>query len=108
MDILKNKKYEQYNYLCRYLNVPYYYNTVDEKEIYGIGKNLLQVSSYTLHKVQQDDTLDYLSLKYYNDPTFWWVISYYNNIQDAFIDLKDNYDTLKIPNILTLEFGDLR
>ena len=71
MDILKNKQYEQFDYLSRYSSVPYYYNTEDKKYIYGIGQQLDKNTSYVAHKVKPTDTLDYLALKYYNNPTYY-------------------------------------
>lgn len=44
MDDLKSKRYATYNYICRYTGVPYYYNTRDDKEMSGIGKNLLKTT----------------------------------------------------------------
>lgn len=108
MDILKNKAYDNFNYLNRYSKVPHYYNTVDDREISGIGLNMLKDALYTRHKIKESDTLEYLSLKYYNDPTFWWVIAYFNDIQDPFIILKDHFTTILIPNIMSVEFGELR
>lgn len=108
MDILINKKYESYNYINRYTDVPYYFNTVDKKYIYGIGSQVLKNTSYTLHTVEPTDTLDYLALKYYNNPIYWWVIAYYNDIIDAFDPLINHYKALKIPNISGIEFGDER
>lgn len=60
------------------------------------------------HKVTQDDTLDKLALSYYNNPTYWWVIAYFNDIQDAFVKLSDRYSVLKIPAINSIIFKDLR
>lgn len=108
MDILKNQVFESYNYPCRYRDVPYYFNTVDQREIYGIGAQLTKNISYVNHKVTPTDTLDYLALKYYNNPTYWWVIAYFNDINDSFISLIDSYSELKIPNIASIEFGDAR
>jgi len=108
MDILKNKVYESYNYLNRYTTVPYYYNTVDRREIYGIGTNVYKTTSYTAVAVEVSDTLDSLALKYYNNPTFWWLIAYFNDIQDSFICLWDNYDVIKIPDLASLSFGNER
>jgi len=105
MDILKDKKYEVYSYTCRYTTVPYYYNTLDEKYVYGTGTPLSKETSYISHKVTQTDTLDSLALKYYNNPTLYWAIAYFNDIQDSFINLVDNYKTLKIPQIAGIEFG---
>lgn len=105
MDALKNKQYQQYTYTCRYTNVPYYYHMTDKREIYGIGSNLNKNTPWVAHQVAETDTLDYLALKYYNNPTFWWIIAYFNDIQDAFIKLSEKYKMLKIPSISSIEFG---
>jgi nucleoid-associated protein YgaU len=88
--------------------VPYYYHTIDQKDIYGLGSNVIKNDSWVAHEVKPEDTLDSLALHYYNNPTYWWVIAYFNNIQDAFIKLDKRYDILKIPQITSLEFGDQR
>lgn len=105
MDTLKNKKYKSFDYLSRYTNVPYYYDSLESKEVYGIGTNLINTTEFVTHKVKSNDTLNSLALKYYNNPTFWWVIAYFNDIQDAFRPLRDKYTTLKIPSIASIEFG---
>ena len=108
MDTLKNKQYAKYDYTCRYTDVPYYYDTLDDREIYGIGTNMLKNISYVSHKVKDTDTLDYLALKYYNNPTYWWIIAYFNDIQDAFRPLIDYIDVIQIPSLASIEFGDER
>ena len=108
MDTLKNKNYAEFDYLSRYANVPYYYDMLCDKEIFGIGTNFKTAAEYVTHSVSNNDTLYSLALKYYNNPTFWWVIAYFNNIQDSFKPLRDKYDTLKIPSISSIEFGELR
>lgn len=108
MDILKNKNYNTFDYTSRYSGVPYYYNSKDDKYIYGIGSNVNKNISYTIHQVKDTDTLDYLALKYYNNPTYYWVIAYFNDIQDVFINLIDEYKTIKIPNIASIQFGNER
>lgn len=105
MNTLKNKTYETYNYLSRYTTVPYYFDTLKNREVYGIGTNLKTNTAYVTHRVSSKDTLDALSLKYYNNPTFWWIIAYFNNIQDPFKPLRTKYTTLKIPSISSVEFG---
>lgn len=105
MDTLKNKKYVSADYISRYVNVPIYYDSLEDKEVYGIGTSLRTDTEFVTHKVKANDTLNSLALKYYNNPTFWWVIAYFNNIQDAFKPLRDKYTTLKIPNISSIEFG---
>ena len=105
MDTLKNKNYESFNYLSRYTNIPYYYDTLKGREIFGIGTNLKNNTEFVTHKVASNDTLHSLALKYYNNPTFWWIIAYFNDIQDSFKPLKIKYETLKIPSISSIEFG---
>lgn len=108
MDALKNKQYETYDYTCRYSTVPYYYNTADEKYIYGIGKNMSKDITYVSHKIKETDTLDSLALKYYNNPTLYWVIAYFNDIQDCFVKLSDKFSIIKIPNISAISFSEER
>jgi nucleoid-associated protein YgaU len=105
MDTLKNKAYANFDYLSRYTNTPYYFDTLSNREIYGIGTNLKTNTEYTTHVVKNNDTLHSLALKYYNDPTFWWVIAYFNDIQDSFISLINHYSVLRIPNISSITFG---
>ena len=105
MDTLKNKTYLSYDYVNRYSNTASYYDTLNQRELMGIGTNMLKVDSVYTHKVKQTDTLDSLALKYYNNPTYWWIIAYYNDIQDAFCNLITRYSVLQIPNISSIQFG---
>lgn len=105
MDTLKNKNFEKFDYLCRYVNTPYYYDTLKDREVFGIGTNLKTNSEFVTHEVKSSDTLHSLALKYYNNPTFWWVIAYFNNIQDALKPIGKKYKTLRIPSISSVEFG---
>lgn len=108
MDILTQKQYTSFDYVNRYTGVPNFYNTEDLREQPGIGSNMKTNTDWIAHKVSQGDTLDRLALKYYNNPTLWWVIAYFNNIQDSFINLYSEYDIIKIPNISSIEFKNER
>ena len=108
MDTLKDKTYVSFDYISRYAGVPFYYHTLDNKEMAGLGKNMSKNTTWVAHKVVSTDTLDKLALTYYNNPTYWWVIAYFNDIQDAFIKLKDYFDVLKIPAITNISFADMR
>ena len=107
MNTLKNKKYVVAieDILNRYEGVPYYYDTLEDKQVFGIGTNMKTSTEYVTHIVRDNDTLNSLALKYYNNPTFWWVIAYFNDIQDAFKPLRNKFSTIKIPNIASIEFG---
>jgi hypothetical protein len=52
----------------------------------------------------QSDRLDLLAAKYYGDPTYWWVISVANNLNDASLSIEVGKQ-LRIPgnlsNVLT-------
>ena len=49
--------------------------------------------------------LDLVSLQYYTTPKYWWVLAYYNNIENPFIL---PYGTiLKIPAYTTLLLNDI-
>lgn len=108
MDDLKNKKYATFEYTSRYTGIPYYFNKRDGREIFGLSKNMYKDVPWVAHKVKPTDTLDSLALKYYNNPTYWWVIAYFNDIQDAFIHLIDKYSVIKVPSMRNIIFGDLR
>ena len=71
MDTLKDKQYGVFDYTCRYAGVPYYFDTLERREIFGIGSNMFKNSAWLAHKVTQEDTLDNLALTYYNNPTLW-------------------------------------
>ena len=105
MDTLKNKTYASFDYLSRYTNTPYYYDTLSGKEVFGIGTGLKTNAEFVSHKVRSNDTLNSLALKYYNNPTLWWAIAYFNDIQDPFKPLRDKYEIIRIPSISSIEFG---
>lgn len=107
MNTLKNKQYAQFDYTSRYTSIPYYYDTLKQRQIYGIGSNLKKDTAWVAHKIKPRDTLDSLSLKYYNNPTYWWIIAFFNDIQDPFIILKIG-SVIKIPSISSIEFGNER
>lgn len=108
MDILKEKQFKTdiNDYLSRYANFPFYYNTEDNKYMYGLTANLSKDTSYITVEVKDTTTLDYLSNKYYGRPDYYWVIADFNSIQDPFIHLKDYFDTIKIPSIADISYGE--
>lgn len=109
MDELSNKRFFNADYLCRYTGVPYYYNNKDGKDVFGMSQNLLPDLAWVAHQVKPEDTLDSLALNYYNNPTYWWIIAFFNNINDPLdVVLHERYEILKIPGMTNLEFGDLR
>ena len=103
MEVLIDKSYKKYNGVSRYQNVPYYYNTEDNKYVYGTTTHLRDNTAYTIHIVQQNDTLDTLALAYYNNPTYYWVIADFNRICDPFEKLEVG-KRVKIPSFSAIEF----
>lgn len=106
MDILTNKSYKQYTYTSRYSSFPYYYNTEDNKYIYGLTKHLGKDVTYVVHTIQDYDTLDLLANGYYGRPDLYWIIADFNNIKDPLINLQDNFETLKIPTLNSIYYED--
>ena len=104
-DVLKDKQYIQYNYISRYSSFPIYYNTQDEKYIYGITSQLRDDTPYVEVKVEQGDNLDVLAEHYYGRPDYYWIIADFNRILDCLIDdLSSKYKTLKLPVLSNIAF----
>ena len=105
MDVLKNKRYRSYDRVSRYVRFPYYYHSKDNKYIYGTTNQLLATTYYSLHKVVRGDTPDSLALKYYNNPTYYWVILDFNRMQDPFEELVEG-SYIKIPTFSTIQYKE--
>lgn len=105
MDVLGDGKRRTYTYISRYGSFPYYYHTEDDKYFYGITSQLSDSSSYVLHNITQQDSLDSLSYKYYGRPDLYWVIADFNRIQDPYVRLWGKYKALKIPTISNIEYN---
>lgn len=106
MDKLTNERATTFDYLSRYTGVSYFYDTKHNRDIFGIGSQISFDTPYLLHKVEVGDNLDKLALKYYNNPSYWWVLAYFNKINDAFSNIDKTYTTLKIPTISSIVFKD--
>lgn len=103
MSKLTKKNYKEYSKVSRYSQIPYYYHTVDDKYIMGKSAHLKTNTVYTTYTVRKNDTFDSLALEFYNNPTLFWIICSFNNIQDPFSKLKEG-QLIKIPSISNIEF----
>ena len=104
MDILTSKQYKSYDRVSRYSVFPYYYHRVDAKYIYGITAHLkTDGKTYVSHKVVDGDTYDTLALHYYNNPTYYWVITDFNKVQDPY-QIPKVGSIVKIPTFSNIEF----
>ncbi len=104
MDVLKDKRYKDYESLSRYTSFPTYYNTKDKKYVYGLLSQLRDDKEYVEHKIMERDTLESLAFKYYGRPDYYWVIAMFNNINDSFVPLFGKYKTVRIPVISNIAF----
>lgn len=87
------------------MGVPFYYNTVDNKYIYGMTTWLKEDTPYVLHEVTKpEESFDYLSYLYYGDPTKYWAICDFNRITNPFQKLEIG-DKIKIPTLSEIEFN---
>ena len=114
MDVLKDKKTQQFNYTCRMTPRSYYYHTVDDKYIYGVGYNMSKKLPYDVYVTKQSDLdyplyklLDSLANYYYGDPTLYWVIADFNDILDVFKNL-ESIASVKIPKLSAIKWGEMR
>lgn len=104
MDILTNRQQKSYDYVSRYSNFPYYFNSADSKYIYGLTSQLSQDTTYVTISITHPTTLDELANKYYGRPDYFWIIADFNHIQDPFVDLYGNYSSLNLPGLNTIEY----
>lgn len=106
MDILSNETYRQYSNLSRYTLVPIFYNKMDKVYQPGFPMQLSREIVHINHIVYPGDTLDSLSLYYYGNPTYYWVIADYNNILDPFEPLTVG-EKLQIPTFSEITFNEV-
>ena len=104
MDRLQQKAYRTYNYISRYSSFPYYYNTEDEKYIYGTTAYLDDSTPYTLYKVRRTDTSNNMALKFYNSPTFFWILCDFNRVQNPY-EMPEVGTLIKVPALTNIKFN---
>ena len=104
MSELINKAYKSYGGLSRYESVPYYYDTVNSRYVYGVGTQLDDTTASVSYTTNIGDTLDSIALKSYNNPTYFWIIADYNRILDCYKPLPVGIE-IKIPNISSIKFN---
>lgn len=98
MDILKNKTYKTSAYYSRYNGIPYYYNTLDGNYQLGLKSWLKPTFDYIRYTVEEGDTFDYIALKFYNNPTYYWLICDANKVIDPMKEPEVG-DVLIIPTL---------
>ena len=103
MDKLIDKAYKKYKRLSRYSSFPYYYDTNQNKYVYGTLSHLDPTTPYSLYTVKKNDTYDSISLSFYNTPTYFWVICDFNKINDPFNPPAEG-TSLNIPVLSSIEF----
>ena len=104
MSIISKKSYKSYDRVSRYGVFPYYYNKLDDKYMYGLTSHLKKDNiNFVTHKVKSGDTLDNIALYYYNNPTYFWIVADFNNIQDPYIPLIEG-TVLRIPTFSNIQF----
>lgn len=102
-DTFKEKQYRIASKLSRYSNVPSYNSTLDGCWFNGTYSGIAKGTLSRPHTVKYGDTLDSLSLYYYNNPTYFWLIADFNNIIDPYKDLVPG-EVLNIPTFSFVEF----
>jgi hypothetical protein len=106
MDVLTNKKYKRYDSISRYTTFPIYYNTLDDKYVYGTTSYLIKNIPYSRYRVNRNDTWDSIALEFYGNPVLYWALCDFNNVQDPFIEPEPG-TYINIPVISTLRFNEV-
>ena len=100
---ISSKLYKDYSYTSRYSSFPYFYNKSDDKYFYGLTSYLDDTTYYTLHTVERKETPDSLALKYYGNPTLYWIICSFNHIQNPYVVFSQG-QVIKIPSISNIKY----
>lgn len=98
MDILTNQTVKTSNHYSRYNGLNMYYNKHDNRYQLALKTWLKMDFDYIKYTVKEGDTLDYIALKFYNNPTYYWLICEANRILDPTVEPKVG-DILLIPNL---------
>ena len=69
-----------YSYFSRYQEDRIYYDVNDKKYIGLRPLWLDDTTPYITYTVNRGDTYDSIALNFYNNPTYWWVITDFNRI----------------------------
>ena len=101
--MLQQEKIISTDHISRYNGFSSYYNTEDEKYMGGRVAWLSDDTTYLNYVTQKNDTWENIALKYYANPTFWWVILDANKIADPFMECKPGYQ-IKIPVLSNITF----
>lgn len=103
MNILSNKNYKEYNRLSRYSSSANYYNEIDKKYQEELPKPMDKNSKYSLYIADGNESFDFISLKFYNNPTYYWIICDFNNISNPYL-IPSRGTKLRIPVISDIQF----
>lgn len=98
MDILTNKSTKSTKHYSRYNGLKYYYNKLDNKYQLQLKSWLKDSDAYTTYVVKEGDTYDKIAVKFYGNPTYYWLICDFNHIVDPFIEPEEG-KALHIPTL---------
>ena len=98
MDILTNRTVKTSKYFSRYNGIYSYYNTLDKKYQLALKSWLKKDFDYTKYTVEKGDTWDWIALKFYNNPTYYWIICDANEIIDP-MKQPEKGDVIVIPSL---------
>lgn len=83
-----------------------YYSENDDKYVYGTTAYLNKNTPNQVYTTRAGDTYDSISLIFYGNPLYYWIICSFNRIDDPFEKPKIG-TKLRIPTVSTLEFEDI-
>ena len=98
MNILTNESTKTSDYFSRYNGVAQYYNKHDKKYQLAFKSWLKKDFESVPYVVEKGDTFDFIALKFYNNPTYYWLICDANDIIDPMKEPKVG-DILLVPTL---------
>ena len=98
MNILTNESTKTSDYFSRYNGVAQYYNKHDKKYQLALKSWLKKDFESVPYVVEKGDTFDFIALKFYNNPTYYWLICDANDIIDTMKEPKVG-DILLVPTL---------
>ena len=79
-----------------------YLNLLSSREVNQLIEDMIFEREWVFHPVRPFETWATISLRYFSDPDYFWLILLFNRIDDPFSALQ-NFNMIRIPNYSFLQ-----
>mgnify|MGYP003296081297 CR=1 FL=1 len=105
MNYITNESPHATNHFSRYAGITEVTNLNDKirgtseyKRHLVMKTHLKKTDEFSIYTVEKGDTWDSIALKFYNNPTYYWIICDYNRIHNCMIEPKVG-EIIEIPTL---------